>query len=130
MLGICLGMQILLSTSEEFGLHKTLEFIPGKVKSLKAISKNSFIPNIGWHEVTKINKNKNNFGINQNKNYFYFAHSYYCDLDSKYILSDYLFNGDKLPAVINNGGNLWGTQFHPELSASAGLTLINKFLEL
>ena len=54
-LGICLGMQILLSESHEFGFHQGLNIIPGKVESLKALSVDITVPHMGWSETTKSN---------------------------------------------------------------------------
>ena len=77
-LGICLGMQLLFETSNEFGLHKGLSLIKGKVKNIH--SKHNKIPIIGWY---KIDVNKKSFLGNFNDKYVYLVHSYECLVDNK-----------------------------------------------
>ena len=73
--GICLGMQILFSKSFENGIHKGLGLIKGEVKKFN--KKYEIVPNIGWNKIQIINNNTGCL-INNNQNFFYFVHSFYC----------------------------------------------------
>ena len=130
-IGICLGMQILLSKSEEFGTHKGLDIIPGEVISINNLSKKITTPHMGWAK-TNINT-PNNFKTGlldkKEKNIFYYAHSYFCKLDQKYIYATCNYFENKLPAIISNN-NVWGTQFHPELSSSVGVNLLKRLVNI
>ena len=135
-LGICLGMQLLLSNSSEFGHHEGLNFIKGNVKKLK-IEKNKKIPHTGWNNIQI-----NNFSINKNKlvgkflngikdnSYFYFVHSFAAqDSDKRNNLSYTIYGGDKFSSIISKE-NVFGTQFHPEKSGKVGHSLLKNFLNL
>ena len=131
-LGICLGMQLLCSESEEFQLNKGLDLIPGKVIPLKNIVKKKIkIPNIGWHNIKKNIDKKNNeihSKISQNES-FYFIHSFVAITDKRYQISNSSYGGSEFQAVINKE-NIYGVQFHPEKSGKSGLKLINNFINL
>jgi len=135
-LGICLGMQLLLSNSSEFGHHEGLNFIKGNVKKLK-IEKNKKIPHTGWNNIQI-----NNFSINKNKlvgkflngikdnSYFYFVHSFAAQVsDKRNNLSYTIYGGDKFSSIISKE-NVFGTQFHPEKSGKVGHSLLKNFLNL
>tara|TARA_B100000809_G_scaffold162910_1_gene160251 strand:- start:4 stop:639 length:636 start_codon:yes stop_codon:yes gene_type:complete len=135
LLGICVGMQVLLTASYEFGVHKGLDLIPGNViKISNKKNKDIKIPHVGWNEIhpnkgEKEWKNKilNDFLIEKN---FYFVHSFICQTkktDSTIAVCDYL--GLTIPAVIANG-NIFGCQFHPEKSANSGLVFLKNFCEI
>lgn len=130
LLGICLGMQLLLSESFEFGNHKGLNFIKGQVKPI--IAKDKWpVPNIGWCEV-KILRKKNNSPFNNItcNNDFYFIHSYFCDLeDHTNIVGEICYGGQNLAAIISEG-NVHGCQFHPELSDNLGFKIFKDFVNL
>ena len=131
-LGICLGMQLLCSESEEFQLNKGLDLIPGKVIPLKNIVKKKIkIPNIGWHNIKKNIDKKNNeiqSKISQNES-FYFIHSFVALTDKRYQISNSSYGGSEFQAIINKE-NIYGVQFHPEKSGKSGLKLINNFINL
>src|ERR1017187_1494671 len=74
-LGICLGMQLLFTYSLEFGKHKGLGFVPGKVVRFNRKMK---VPHIGWNNAEIVNKKSRIFKGIKNGQYFYFVHSYYC----------------------------------------------------
>ena len=135
LLGICLGMQILLTVSYEFGVHKGLGLIEGKViKISNEKNKEIKIPHIGWNEIYPNNnkkewKNKilSNSLIGKN---FYFVHSFICktkDHDSTIAVCDY--SDISIPAVVATG-NIFGCQFHPEKSADNGLAVLKNFCEI
>ena len=129
-LGICLGMQLFLDESEEFGRTFGLGLISGKVvKILEGPSQR--VPNIGWRSVN-FTGSKDHFGIENivNRNDFYFAHSFYCQPDMREtVLGEIQVNDQKTPVIISNGRNIVGIQFHPELSDSKGQDLVSKILK-
>ena len=134
LLGICLGMQILLTVSYEFGVHKGLGLIEGKViKISNEKNKEIKIPHMGWNEIYPNNnkkewKNKILKSSSIGKS-FYFVHSFVCitkDYDSTIAVCNY--SDISIPAVIATG-NVYGCQFHPEKSADNGLAVLKNFCE-
>ena len=134
LLGICLGMQILLTVSYEFGVHKGLGLIEGKViKISNEKNKEIKIPHMGWNEIYPNNNKKEwknkilkNSSIGKS---FYFVHSFVCitkDYDSTIAVCNY--SDISIPAVIATG-NVFGCQFHPEKSADNGLAVLKNFCE-
>ena len=121
-LGICLGMQLMLDSSDEDSVS-CLGLIPGTVKKLPDILR---VPQIGWNSI-EINENKIFRNIKK-ENSFYFVHSFYCDTQSKYALA-YGKYGIRFPAVIKCN-NFYGVQFHPEKSGDDGEKLLTNFLNL
>lgn len=124
LLGICLGMQLLFDESEEFTLTKGLSLIPGKVTKIKT---NYKIPHMGWNSLT-FDKDCPLFdGINEDP-YVYFVHSFMAETEPKYLIAsaDY---GARITAAAARG-NVYGTQFHPEKSGDAGLTILKNFMRL
>ena len=135
LLGICLGMQILLTVSYEFGVHKGLGLIEGKViKISNEKNKEIKIPHMGWNEIYP-NNNKKEWKNKILKNYFigksfYFVHSFVCitkDYDSTIAVCNY--SDISIPAVVATG-NVFGCQFHPEKSADDGLAVLKNFCEI
>ena len=136
-LGICLGMQMLLDESEEFGLEKGLGLIPGRVVSIpnhRADGVEQKIPHIGWNEIVVSDgcenwESKILKGIKQ-KDSFYFLHSYMAlPENNKNCIADCFYGGVKISSVINNE-NIYGCQFHPEKSGEAGLAILKNFIQL
>ncbi len=118
-LGICLGMQLLFESSEEYGYTKGLGLIKGNVK---AIPKRQLkIPQMGWNQNQTFIKTS--FPIDQQ--YTYFVHSYYADCPLENIVAgvDY---GQLIPSLIQNN-RVIGMQFHPEKSGRVGLNLLKNF---
>ena len=132
-LGICLGMQLLFSESEEFGLHEGLNLIHGKVISFAhaglTMGKNK-IPHYGW---TKIALNREsdhrvNMGMQDGMS-FYFVHSFVCVPEDSRNVFAYSRYGDCCFASMVKRENIYGCQFHPEKSGKTGLLFINELLK-
>lgn len=122
-LGICLGMQILFESSDEFGYSKGLGIFKGNVQKLPE-DKNFPLPNIGWRKVM-IDESKQLF----KSGWYYFAHSYHVtDVNEETVIgvSDY---GIKFPSVVNYH-NFYGVQFHPEKSSENGIQFLKTFLSI
>ena len=128
--GICLGMQMLLTTSEEAdhegqGEVEGLDFIPGTNLRFDTDLK---VPHMGWNELSVERDHPIVDGVDGE--YAYFVHSYYASPDdpgATIATTDY---GTDFPAVIaNEAGNVFGTQFHPEKSGETGLRILRNFVE-
>ncbi|MFC7073931.1 imidazole glycerol phosphate synthase subunit HisH [Halovenus rubra] len=129
--GICLGMQMLLSSSEEAeyageGEARGLGLIPGTNRRFPETVK---IPQMGWNTLTVQRDHPLVDGVNGE--YAYFVHSYYADpenADAAVATTDY---GVDFPSIIaNERGNVFGTQFHPEKSGETGLQILRNFVDL
>lgn len=131
LLGICLGMQLLSSSStegQESGTVKGLAFIPGKVEKLKPTKDLDKIPHVGWNEINKVTESKLLVDI-KNQTDFYFVHSYHFKPElSKNIVATTNYSENFCSVV--NSGNIYGVQFHPEKSSKSGLHLLENFLAL
>jgi len=129
-LGICLGMQLLFAFSEEGGLFAGLNIIPGGAKRLPVSVK---CPHLGWNRVKFIyNDNQSMNSIFKDvwdESYFYFVHSYYCEVDNSRIIYSTTDYGLVFPSSIRRD-NLYGVQFHPEKSSEQGLKILKNFGEL
>ncbi len=124
-LGICLGLQILFSTSDEDGGQKCLGVFSGKVKRLPGEVKT---PHMGWNQVKKTADHPVFAGIPDNSN-FYFVHSYYAVPDDKSLIAGETGYGVTMSSVIARG-NIVATQFHPEKSGELGLKVFANFISL
>jgi glutamine amidotransferase len=132
--GICLGMQMLFDSSEEFEITNGLGFIEGNVEKIPNISTSKQplkIPHIGWSNIKKTENAKSNKlfgGINKNS-FFYFVHSYVAKPKKEiYITANCIYGGHSLTAIVSKD-NITGCQFHPEKSGQAGLALLKSFCE-
>tara|TARA_B100000902_G_C27312471_1_gene919220 strand:+ start:2310 stop:2933 length:624 start_codon:yes stop_codon:yes gene_type:complete len=127
-LGICLGMQILFDSSEEFNDKevKGLGFINGKVKILKGNQKYK-IPHMGWNNINLINDHQIFSGISPNIDY-YFVHSYACEPKNKSDILGTTEHFKKFVSVVNKD-NIIAFQFHPEKSPPSGLKILKNFTE-
>jgi glutamine amidotransferase len=122
-LGICLGMQMLTSSSSE-GDTACLNLVPGQVKGLD--SDGLRLPHMGWNTLTNIADHPLFHGINEDM-YFYFVHSYAVGpSDLSIALCEY---GSPFSAGIASN-NFMGVQFHPERSSLAGANILKNFLEI
>lgn len=127
LLGICLGMQMLFDESHEYGCHKGLGLIPGKVMALEdMIPSDLKIPHIGWNSL-EIKKGKL-YKYIENGDFVYFVHSFAAVVEAEYLsaVTDY---GATITASVENE-NVFGMQFHPEKSGTTGLKILKAFCEL
>jgi len=132
-LGICLGMQLLVSNSEEFGDNDGLDLIKGEVKKLKSTNKKRYkIPHVGWNSINfKQNTYSDNF-LKNVKNYsnFYFTHSFAVKTKLKdNTLAETIYSENSFSSIISKE-NILGVQFHPEKSGIVGEKMIRNFLNL
>ena len=131
-LGICLGLQLLFSESEEFGLHKGLDIIKGKVKrfpenlsDLGSTNRKLKIPHMGWNRIKIIKRAPIYEGIDD-ESYFYFVHSYYVILEDERVAASETSYGIKFVSSVWKD-NIFATQFHPEKSQKIGLAILKNF---
>lgn len=131
LLGICLGMQILFSESEEFGLSDGLGLISGTVRELPKKS-GMKLPHISWAEIKSISlswKDTILDGIPLGTE-MYHVHSFYADpVDKEIILSISDYSGFNFCSSVKSG-NIYGTQYHPEKSGKLGLKIIQNFVNI
>ncbi|RJP22232.1 MAG: imidazole glycerol phosphate synthase subunit HisH [Candidatus Abyssobacteria bacterium SURF_5] len=129
-LGICLGLQVLLNSSEESKGVTGLHVIPGTVKRFSANGLK--VPHMGWNQVRYPVANGAGstscplFEGIPNNTYFYFVHSYFVQPESIGIVSGWTTYGSTFASAVWRG-NLFATQFHPEKSQEAGLKIIENF---
>jgi glutamine amidotransferase len=122
LLGLCLGLQLLFSESEEFGRTEGFDFIPGKVRRLPD---RMLVPHIGWNQLHLKRSDPLLEGINE-ASFVYFVHSYYAEPeDSRDILATTNYDIE-FPSIARRG-NVWATQFHPEKSQDVGLRMLKNF---
>ena len=125
-LAICLGMQLLAKSSQEFGLHKGLGWIDAEVKFFHFKDKAFKIPHVGWNNIKIKKENPLLAGIKQDSD-FYFVHSYHLDCDSDDLIIATCEYGYEFPATLQKE-NIFATQFHPEKSQTFGLKILKNFL--
>ena len=126
LLGICLGMQMLFNESHEFGIHKGLGLIEGKVVYIDLPS-NYKIPHIGWNALNFKKESPILKYINEN-DFVYFVHSYHA-VDCEKSLVATTEYGMGLTAIVQSE-NVYGCQFHPEKSGDVGLKILKAFAEI
>lgn len=133
-LGICLGLQVLFTESEEFGRHAGLGVFPGKVVRFpRGVSGpptpwgRTFlkVPHMGWNRVSIVQDHPVLRGI-PDGTYFYFVHSYYVSPEDPSVVACRTPYGIEFTAGVGRG-NLLAVQFHPEKSQAAGLALLSNF---
>ena len=125
-LGICLGLQILFSESEEFGSQKGLDLIKGRVVKFRPDPEHK-VPHMGWNTVEKQREIPLLQGI-ETGDFFYFVHSYYVIPTEKQWASTFTTYGHPFVSSISQE-NLFATQFHPEKSQQKGLRILENFVK-
>lgn len=123
-LGICLGLQILFSESEEFGHRKGLDLIRGKVVRFQPDSEHK-VPHMGWNTIEKLKKAPMLQGI-ESGDFFYFVHSYFVVPEEREWIATYTHYGAPFVSSIWKE-NLFAMQFHPEKSQQKGLRILENF---
>ena len=127
LLGLCLGMQLLADSSEEFGTSKGLGLIRGKVVRLADQPPQFRVPNIGWRDV-KNTGNSRLLGKLQKPLAFYHVHSFHFECDDPLDVAGTSMFGQRDITSIVHKANIFGAQFHPEKSQDAGLDLLHAVL--
>ena len=124
-LGICIGLQLMASKSYEGGEHQGLSLIDGDVVPISLDKKNLKIPHMGWNNIIQKKKHSLLEGLNDMD--FYFVHSYRFKPKYNESVLASTWYGEDFPSVLSLG-NIIGTQFHPEKSQEAGISLLKNFL--
>lgn len=125
LLGLCLGLQLLFTESEEFGTHVGLNLIPGKVRKLDWPGLH--VPHVGWNQIEGTTPNALLEGIPEGS-YFYFVHSFYVEPENPEHALRWTHYGRRFCSIAHNRGKVWGAQFHPEKSQDMGKRLLRNFL--
>jgi glutamine amidotransferase len=128
LLGICVGLQMFGDVGYEESETKGLSWIPGKVTKIDNQSGKFKLPHIGWNEIEIVRESKIFKNI-LNKSHMYFVHSYEFVPEDKSVISATTDYSSKIVCSVEKD-NLFGTQFHPEKSDSAGLKIIENFINL
>jgi len=132
-LGICLGLQLLFTESTEFGSHKGLNILPGKVvrfqsKETEEGSTPLKIPHMGWNAIRMKKSSRLLEGVDDNA-YMYFVHSYYVAPEQQDVVCTATEYGGSFVSSIERN-NVFGCQFHPEKSQTGGLKMLRNFGDL
>jgi len=122
-IGICLGLQLLFSESDEGGLYRGLDIIKGRVIRFTNKLK---VPHMGWNQINIKKPDAPIFRDIPDGSYVYFVHSYYVAPDDGSVTAATTDYGVDFTSVIAKD-NLFGTQFHPEKSQSLGLHILRNF---
>lgn len=126
-LGICLGMQLLFSSSEETEGVPGLGILPGKIKRFPE-QEGLKIPHMGWNDI-KVRGDSRLFQGLPEESYVYFVHSFYLEAEEEEVVAATAEYGIPFHAAVEKG-NLFACQFHPEKSAEVGLKILDNFIQL
>jgi glutamine amidotransferase len=131
-LGICLGLQLLFTESEEFGVHQGLNVIPGRVvrfpERMTAEGENLKVPHMGWNQLVIRRRPAAFEGIEEGAN-FYFVHSFYVVPKDESVVATTTTYGIEFCSSVWKD-NIVATQFHPEKSQEKGLQILKNFGEI
>jgi len=131
-LGICLGLQLLFTESEEFGRHPGLGIIPGKVVrfpgDMHIAGEELKVPHMGWNQI-RLRQDAPVFGGVADGSAVYFVHSYYVIPDDPTVVAAVTDYGIEFCAAIRRE-NVMAVQFHPEKSQQIGLRILKNFGEM
>ncbi len=122
MLGVCLGMHLLFTESEEFGRHSGLGILPGKIRR---IPDGVHVPHMGWNQLHRKRSDVILEGIDDGS-FVYFVHSYSAVPEDPALVIATTDYGIDFPSVVGHG-NVWATQFHPEKSQHVGERILDNF---
>lgn len=128
-LGVCLGLQLLFTDSEESPGVKGLDILKGHILRFPSnicAQSGLKVPHMGWNSVAHRPDSRLFNGV-KDEEYFYFVHSYYLDAEDKNAVAGTCDYGVTFDAAVESG-NIFATQFHPEKSSGAGLNLLKNFL--
>lgn len=123
-LGICLGLQLLFTQSEEHGIHKGLDIIKGRVLKFR-LPREYKVPHMGWNQVRPREDSRLFKGVTA-RSHFYFVHSYYVLPDDDSVIAAHSDYGSDFVCAVEEG-NMFATQFHPEKSGRLGLQVLRNF---
>ncbi|MDE1820521.1 MAG: imidazole glycerol phosphate synthase subunit HisH [Euryarchaeota archaeon] len=123
LMGVCAGMQVLFGSSEE-GPGRGLDLLSGRVRRLRARR----VPNLGWSRLARTDGEGRRLmeGVAEGS-YAYFAHSYRVPALAQGAATTTEYRGEDFPSALEHG-NLWGLQFHPEVSSSTGTKVLRNFI--
>ncbi len=127
-LGICLGLQLLFTESEEFGISKGLDIIKGKVVRFKIQDSTLKVPHMGWNSVS-IKRRPPALADVPDGSHFYFVHSFHVVPEDKSVIATTTDYGFEFVSSIWKD-NIFATQFHPEKSQALGLSILKRFGEM
>jgi len=122
LLGVCVGMQMLFDESEEFGKTSGLGLLRGRVRRF---GNDQLVPQVGWNQVRQSRAHPLLEGI-EDQAFFYFVHSFYCEPDDPAVVIGETDYGAAYASIVARG-QIYGVQFHPEKSQTAGLRLLGNF---
>jgi imidazole glycerol-phosphate synthase subunit HisH len=122
LLGVCLGLQLFFSKSEE-GAGRGLSFFPGEVKKFR--SSGVKVPQIGWNTLTVRRESELTDGLDE-ESWVYYVNSFYPETKGEWVVATTRY-GVEFPALVSDK-NVHGTQFHPEKSGDAGKRILQNFL--
>ena len=125
LLGICLGIQLFFTESEEKGIHQGLNLLPGQVRLFPETER---VPQIGWNQIHIKESTRLIEGVPDGA-FFYFVHSYYVDPEDESDIVATTDYGVVYPSIVARG-KVFGIQFHPEKSQDLGLRILKNFAEL
>ncbi|MFY9555871.1 MAG: imidazole glycerol phosphate synthase subunit HisH [Blastocatellia bacterium] len=125
-LGLCVGLQLMFDEGHEFGVHKGLGLLPGRVVRFPAGGPN--VPQIGWNQIEAVKSHPIARGL-PDGTYFYFVHSYHVQSEDPDIVVAETEYGIRYPSICARD-SVCGVQFHPEKSQNAGLRLLANFASL
>ena len=127
LLGICLGMQLLLTRGEEHGIHSGLDLIKGRVIRFE-LPREYKVPHMGWNQIYPRQDSRLLKDI-PGGSHFYFVHSYFAEPENESVIAAHSEYGIDFACAMEQD-NLFATQFHPEKSGDIGLKILHNFAAL
>jgi glutamine amidotransferase len=122
-LGICVGMQLMATASDENGAHYGLNWVPGQVVQLTS-SRSYAVPHVGWNDITHLRDNAFSSNV-PDGSHFYFDHSFHYLCEKEFILMQCDYGAQITAAIAKD--HIYGVQFHPEKSQTNGLKIFRSF---